>query len=198
MPNLHPQVLLLSLSLLFVGIAFWAGGDLLTKQLLSFSYRTLDKLQVDTLPQVMLMLDFKIIDLEIDIEDKFTQVNIKTGNSLLKKLEWEIPNSSYPEVAIAKELKLYPQIKQLQRSQQIKAKMPLNLMAIKATVDKQQGLTFVEVITFNHALRKLYFELPIVEINMVESMIIQLLNLSAEDVRKLVSYQVKHQSSSKR
>jgi hypothetical protein len=195
MPNVSYQFLLFFSSLLFVGIAFWTAGDLLTKQLFSFSYRTLDKLQVETLPQVMLMLDFKIIEMEIDPEEKFTQVKIKTGNSLLKRLELEIPNSSSPEVAIAKELKLDPQLKQLPRNQQIKVKIPLDLMAIKATIEKQQGYSFVEVITFNHALKKLDFQLPIVEINMVESMISQLLNLSAEDVRKLVSYQIKHQTN---
>lgn len=195
MPNLSYKFLLSLLSLLFVGIAFWTGGDLLTKQLFSFSYRTLDKVQVETLPQVMLNLDFKIIDMEIDPEEKFTQVKIKTGNSMLKRLELEIPNSSSPEVAIAKELKLYPQIQQIQRNQQIKLNIPLDLMAIKATVEKQQGYSFVEVMIFNHALKKLDFELPIVEINMLESMMTQLFNLSVEDVRKLVSYQVKHQTN---
>ncbi|MHC0061982.1 hypothetical protein ACWATR_03520 [Nostoc sp. UIC 10890] len=197
MPDLRPQILLLTLPLLFVGIAFWAGSDFLTKQLLSLSYRTPDKLQADTLPQVLLALNFTLIDIKIDQEDKFTQVKIMTANSMLKRLELEIPNSKFTEVAIAQKLGLYPQIKKLKRNQQIEVKIPLNLTAIKAEIEKKQGFSLVEIRTANNALKKLNFVLPVTEVNILEVMTAQLLNLSPENIRKLISYQVKNQSQFK-
>lgn len=197
MPDLRPQILLLTLPLLFVGIAFWAGSDFLTKQLLSLSYRTPDKLQADTLPQVLLALNFTLIDINIDQEDQVTQVKIITANSMLKRLELEIPNSKFTEVAIAQQLGLYPQIKKLEPNQQIQLKIPLNLTAIKVEIEKKQGISFLEVRTTNNALKKLNFVLPFTEVKILEVMTAQLLNLSPEDIRKLISYQVKNQSQFK-
>lgn len=65
MPDLRPQILLIILSLLLVGISFWAGSDLLTKHLLALSYRTIDKLQANQLTQVILMMSFTVIDTQI-------------------------------------------------------------------------------------------------------------------------------------
>lgn len=194
MPYLGVNLLILLLPLLVVGITLWAGGDLLTKQILSLSYRTLDKLQADTLPEVLLKLDFTVVDLKIYQEQKFIQVEIETANSMLKRLELEIPNSQFPQVAIAQNLGVYPQIKKLERNQQIQLQIPLHLTAIKAEVKKEQNLSFVEVRTANNALKKLDFVLPVTEVNMVEFMTAQLLNLSPQDVRKLISYQVRNQS----
>jgi len=194
MPDLRPQFLLFILSLLFVGIAFWTGSDLLTKQLLTFSYRTLDKLQVDTLPQAWLKLNFTLVEMKIEPEENLTYVEIQARNSLLQKLELEIPKSEFSEVAIAQKLRLYPQIKKLKRNQHIKVEIPLKLLAIKATLETARQVSFIEVRTTNNSLKKLDFVLPIAEVDMVESMTAQLLNLSVEDVRKLISYQVKPQS----
>lgn len=194
MPDLRPKFLLLFLPLLLVGIAFWAGSDYLTKQLLSFSYRTPDKLQADKLLQVLLKLNFTVIDLKIQEEQNFSQVKIKTANSIIKSLELEIPNSKFPEVVSAQKLGLYPQIKKLKRNQQIQVQIPLNLTAIKAEIQKKQGFSFIEVRTANSPLKKFNFALPITEVNMLEVMIAQLLNLSVEDVRQIISYQVKNQS----
>jgi hypothetical protein len=190
MPDLRPQVLLFISILLFVGIAFWTGGDFLTKQLLSFSYRTLDKLQVDTIPQVWLTLDFTLVDIKIDPEEKVTQVKIKTADSMLKRLELEFANSKFSEVAIAQELGLYPQVEKLQVNQQIKGKIPLDLLAIKAIIDKERQISFLEVITTNSSLKKLDFVLPEFEVNQVENRTATLLKLSLEDVRKVISYQL--------
>ncbi len=195
MPDLRPQFLLLSLLLLFVGIAFWTGSDFLTKQLLSLSYRTPDKLQADTLPQVLLALNFTLTDMQMKQEDEFTQVKIKTANSMLKRLELEIPNSQNPEIAIAQKLGLYPQIKKLERNQQIKVKIPLHLTAIKAEIEKQRGFSSLEVRTANNSLKKMNFVLPVTEVKILEVMAAQLLNLSLEDVRKIISYQIKNNQS---
>ncbi|QKQ74859.1 hypothetical protein FBB35_17320 [Nostoc sp. TCL240-02] len=180
--------------MVLLGIAFWTGSDLLTKKILGFSYRTLDKLQADTLPQVELTLNFTVVDMKVEKEQKFTQVKIKTANSLLKRLEIEIPNSKFPEVAIAQKFGLYPQQQELMLNQQIQVKIPVTLKVIKAEIEKKQGLSFIEVRTANNTLRKLDFVLPVTEINMVEAMTAKLLNLSPEEVRKLIRYQVQNQS----
>lgn len=183
--------LLLILSLLLVGFVFWAGGDLVTQQLLSLSYRTPDKLQADTLPQVLLTLNFKVINWQIKPEDKSTQVVIKTSNSLLKSLELEIPNSQDTEIAIAQQLGLSSQARKLAVNQQFNREFRLNLIAIKAAVIQEQGLSYVDVITANNSVTKLHFVLPTADVKSLEVKIAQLLNLSREDVRKLISYQVK-------
>ncbi|QLE48326.1 hypothetical protein FD724_09485 [Nostoc sp. C057] len=193
MPYLKPQILLIILPMILLGIAFWTGSDLLTKKLLGFSYRTLDKLQADTLPQVELTLNFTVVDMKVEKEQKFTQVKIKTANSLLKRLEIEIPNSNFPEVAIAQKFGLYPQQQELKLNKQIQVKIPVILKVIKAEIEKKQGLSFIEVRTANNTLRKLDFVLPVTEINMVEAMTAKLLNLSPEEVRKLIRYQVQNQ-----
>ncbi|MBC1222091.1 hypothetical protein GNF10_27630 [Nostoc sp. UCD121] len=194
MPYLKPQILLIILPMILLGIAFWTGSDLLTKKLLGFSYRTLDKLQADTLPQVELTLNFTVVDMKVEKEQKFTQVKIKTANSLLKRLEIEIPNSNFPEVAIAQKFGLESQQEKLKLNKQIQVKIPVILKVIKAEIQKKQGLSFIEVRTANNTLRKLDFVLPVTEINMVEAMTAKLLNLSPEEVRKLIRYQVQNQS----
>ncbi|AUT01680.1 hypothetical protein CLI64_15525 [Nostoc sp. CENA543] len=194
MTNLRTQILIFFIALLLVGTGFWYGGHLLTKQLLSFSYRTIDKLQVDTFPQVLITLDFKIVDLKIDAKEKFTQVEIKTTDSMLKRLELEISNSQFSKLAIAKAIGLEDPVKKLEINQQVQVKIPLDLTAIKTRIQKEQGLSLIEVRTANHAVKKLNFVLPITELKILESAIAQLLNLSLEDVRKLTSYQVKDSS----
>ncbi|MBD2346060.1 hypothetical protein [Anabaena subtropica] len=191
MPDLRPQILLIILSLLLVGISFWAGSDLLTKQLLALSYRTVDKLQADQLTQVLINMNFTVIDTQIQQEQKFTQVNIKIGDSVLKRIELEFPDANVPEVAIAKTFGLYPQLKKLEPNQPIQVTIPVTLKVIKAEIEKEQGLTFVEVITANNSLKKLNFVFPVTEISMVETLAAQILNLSSEDVRKLIRYQVR-------
>lgn len=113
--------MLLLLPLPLLGIAFWFGGELVTKQVLARPYGTLDKLQADT---------------------------------------------------------------------QIQVQLSVTVLVIKAEIEKDQGLTNVEVKTANSAVKKLEFEFPVTEVNKVEAMIAQELKLSREDVRKLVRYQI--------
>lgn len=131
--------------MVLLGIAFWTGSDLLTKKILGFSYRTLDKLQADTLPQVELTLNFTVVDMKVEKEQKFTQVKIKTANSLLKRLEIEIPNSKFPEVAIAQKFGLYPQQQELMLNQQIQVKIPVTLKVIKAEIEKSKDLALLRL-----------------------------------------------------
>ncbi|MBD2195943.1 MULTISPECIES: hypothetical protein [Calothrix] len=188
------QFFLFFLSFILIGLVFWTGGDLVTQQLLSLSYRTPDKLQADTLPQVLLTLNFKVINWQIKPENKYTQVVIKTSNSLLKSLELEIPNSQDTEIAIAKKLGLSHQARKLAVNQQFNREFRLNLIAIKAAVIQEQGFSYVDVITANNSVKKLHFVLQTADVKSLEVKIAQLLNLSREGVRKLISYQVKTQS----
>ncbi|BAY71042.1 hypothetical protein ACN23B_00350 [Anabaena sp. FACHB-709] len=194
MPDLRPQILLIILSLLLVGISFWAGSDLLTKHLLALSYRTIDKLQADQLTQVILMMSFTVIDTQIHQDQTLTKVNINIGNSLLKTVEMEFPKSNFDELAIAKTFGLYPQVKKIDRNQPVTVNIPVALKAIKAEIKKEKESTFIEVITANKSLRKLSFVFPFTEINMIESMTAQVLNLQPKDVQELVRYQVRKSS----
>lgn len=191
MPDLRPQILLVTIPLFLVGISFWAGSDLLTKQLLALSYRTVDKLQADQLTQVLLSMNFTVINTQIQQEQKLTQVNMKIGDSVLKRIELEFFDSNFPEIAIAKTFGLYPQQKKVAPNQLINVKIPVTLKVIKAEIQREQGLTSVEVITANNSLKKLYFVFPTTEVKRVEALTTQILNLSSEDVRKLIRYQVR-------
>ncbi|MBD2250256.1 hypothetical protein H6G14_02905 [Nostoc parmelioides FACHB-3921] len=191
MPDLRPQILLIILSLLLLGITFWTGSDLLTKHLLALSYRTIDKLQADQMTQVIFMMSFTVLDTQIEQDKTLTKVNINIGNSLLKSVEMEFPKSNFDEVAIAKTFGLYPQVKKIKNNQPLTVNIPVVLKAIKAEIKQEKKLTFVEVITANKSLIKLNFLFPTTEINMIESMTTQVLNLQSEDVKKLVRYQMR-------
>ncbi|MFQ4145405.1 hypothetical protein [Chlorogloeopsis sp. ULAP02] len=185
--------LLFLLPLLLVGIIFWVTSDLVTKQLLSLPYRTFDKLQADQLPQAQLKLSFKIVAVEIEKEEKFTQIEIKTENSIIKKLEFEFFNSnlnSY-ELAIAQKLGFDSNIRNLKSPSQLKIEIPVTLKVIKAEINHAQGFSSVEVKTANDPLTTLEFLLPFTDINLVEIRTAQVLNLSIEEVRNLIRYQIK-------
>ncbi|MBN3958443.1 hypothetical protein [Nostoc sp. NMS8] len=64
----------------------------------------------------------------------------------------------------------------------------MNFIVIKAEIEKKQGFSFVEIRIGNNPLKKLNFVLPVTEVNMLEVMTAQLLNLSLEDIRKIISY----------
>ncbi|MBW4560556.1 MAG: hypothetical protein KME32_05255 [Mojavia pulchra JT2-VF2] len=209
----HIQVVLWALTLLLLGISFWVGGELLTKHLLSHSYGTLDKLQADTQLPIQLKLNVTVIAIEINKGEDFTQVEVKTANSVIKYLEFELPNqpsnaletaiawSAAPAVgcpkgcrAIAKKLELTSKLVKLKGNAQLVLQLPINLQAIKAEIDREQGFSNVEVITANDLLTKFEIALPVVKVNMVEAMIAQELGITHENVRSLVRYQIRSPS----
>ncbi|MEW5860814.1 MAG: hypothetical protein AB1861_26155, partial [Cyanobacteriota bacterium] len=103
---LHSLGLEFWLPLPLLGIIFWVGGGLVTDQALSRSYDTVDKLQADTQLEVQLSVTLLVIKAEIDKEQGFTEVQVKTTDSTLKKLEFEFPVTEFSQVeaAIAQEL----------------------------------------------------------------------------------------------
>lgn len=70
--------------------------------------------------------------------------------------------------------------------------LPITVGSIKADIDKRKGLTRVEVVPLESAVKKIKLELSTTEFSQVESQIAQELGLSIENVRKLVRYQVKN------
>lgn len=156
----------------------------------------LDKLQTDIQPEIKLAVNVVIVATEIDQEQDFTQVELKTTNSTLKKLEFEVPATQLSQVkaAIAQELGLSPKIEILQTEKQIQVHLAVDVVGIitETEIEQEKGVTKVEVKTGNSALKKLEFEFPVTELSKVRAAIAQELGLSAEDARILVSYRVKN------
>lgn len=86
----------------------------------------------------------------------------------------------------------YSTLSKLQADTHQEVQLSVNVLIIKAQIDKNQGLTSVEVKTADPELTRLKFEFPVTEVSQVEAMIAQKLGLSREDVKKLVRYQVKN------
>lgn len=177
-------------------IAFGLGGEPLTNQLLSRSYGTLDKLQADQQMEMQLSVNALVIEAEIENEQEFTKVSVKTANSVLKKLEFEFPVTklSMVEAMIAQELGLSPEVKNLQAGTKIDVQLSANVQGIIAEIEKEQGFTKLEVKTTSSVLKKLEFEFPVTELSMIKALIAQDLGLSPENVMMLVSYRIKNYS----
>lgn len=176
-------------------IAFGISGESLTNQLLSRSYNTQNKLQADTQTvKIQRVINILITAIEIEQEQEYTQVELKTANSLFKKLDFKIPSTELSQVKalVAQELALDVELEPLQVNRQIQAKIEMKVIGILALIDRKQGFTKVEVNSANDRLKKLEIELPITQLNQVKSMLNQELGLSSESARSLVSYRVKN------
>ena len=105
---LRPLLLEFWLPLPLLGIIFWLGGNFVTSQVLSRPYSTVSKLQADTQQEVQLSVTVLVIKAEIKRSEGVTQVEVKTADPQLKKLEFEFPvtQASQLETAIAQKLGL--------------------------------------------------------------------------------------------
>jgi cell division protein FtsX len=105
---LRPLLLEFWLPLPLLGIIFWLGGNFVTSQVLSRPYSTVSKLQADTQQEVQLSVTVLVIKAEIERSEGVTQVEVKTADPQLKKLEFEFPVTqvSQLETAIAQKLGL--------------------------------------------------------------------------------------------
>lgn len=191
--RLHSLRLQFWLPLPLLLIAFGLGGGPLTNQLLSRSYGTVDKLEADQPMKMQLAVNALVIEAEIEKEQDITKIELKTADSLLKKLEFELPVTklSMVKAMIAQELGLSPKVENLQAGTKIKVQLSANVQGIIAEIEKEQRFTKVSVKTANSVLKKLEFELPVTELSMIKAMIAQQLGLSPENVRMLVSYRIK-------
>ncbi|MBD1805548.1 hypothetical protein H6F98_08820 [Microcoleus sp. FACHB-SPT15] len=86
----------------------------------------------------------------------------------------------------------YSTVSKLQADTQQEVQLSLTVLVIKAEIEKNEGITSVEVKTADPELTRLKFEFPVTEVSQVEAMIAQKLGLSREDVNKLVRYQMKN------
>lgn len=174
-------------------IAFGLGGELLTNQILSRSFNSPDKLQADNSPiDMQLSINALVSETEIEKEQDFTHVEVMMTNSVLKKLEFELPTTELSRVKtmLAEELGVSPKVENFQAGTQIKVQTSVDVLGIVAEIVKKQGFTIVKVETANSVLRRLEFELPVTELSMIKAAIAQELRLSPENVEMLVSYRL--------
>lgn len=73
---------------------------------------------------------------------------------------------------------------------QVKATVSINILLINAIINRQQGVTQVEVETTEPILKRLELEFPMTDPNQIEGAIAQELQLSRQDVRQLVRYEI--------
>lgn len=78
----------------------------------------------------------------------------------------------------------------LQADTQLEATVSINILLINAVINRQQKVTLVEVKTAEPILKRLELELPMTEPNQIEEAIAQELQLSRQDVRQLVRYEI--------
>lgn len=78
----------------------------------------------------------------------------------------------------------------LQADTQLKATVSINILLINAVINRQQEMTQVEVETTEPVLKRLELELPMTDPNRIEAAIAQELQLSRQDVRQLVRYEI--------
>jgi hypothetical protein len=96
------------LPLPLLALLFWLGCDLIMAQVLSRPQLAEDKLQADTYLEVHLSANISMIMAVVDRDEGMTQVDVKTTESVLKKLEFEFPlvEMEQIEAAISEELKI--------------------------------------------------------------------------------------------
>lgn len=96
------------LPLPLLGVGFWLAGSLLTEQVLSRPYSTVNTLQANAQRKVQLSVTVLVITAEIDKSEGVTKVELKTAESTLKTLEFEFPVTEFNQVEtnIAQELGL--------------------------------------------------------------------------------------------
>lgn len=94
-------------------------------------------------------------------------------------------------ILMAQELRQpQPTEMKLQADTQLKATVSINILLINAIINRQQGVTQVEVETTEPILKRLELELPMTNTNQIEAAIAQELQLSRQDVRQLVRYEI--------
>ena len=85
-----------------------------------------------------------------------------------------------------------PQIAEnkLQADTQLKATVSVNILLINAVINRKQGTTQVAVETAEPILKRLQLQLPMTDATQIEAAIAQELQLSRQNVRQLVRYEI--------
>lgn len=84
----------------------------------------------------------------------------------------------------------HPTETKLQADTQLQATVSINILLINAIVNRQQGVTQVEVETTDPILKRLELELPMTDTNQIEVAIAQELGLSQQQIRQFVRYEL--------
>lgn len=94
------------LPLPILGLFLWLSGSLVTAQVLSRPYSSMDMLQADTQLELKLAATVLLITVDIDSTRGMTKVAVKTTDSSLKRLEYEFADTETVQIeqAIAQEL----------------------------------------------------------------------------------------------
>lgn len=104
--SLYFLVLEFWLPLPVLGIAFWFGGNLLTKQIFSRPYRTVNQLQANAQPEFYLSMHVLLIQAQVDRNLGITKVTAIASDTSPNKLQFELSltDISQVETAIAQKL----------------------------------------------------------------------------------------------
>lgn len=86
------------LPLPLLGVLFWLGGSLVTDQVLSRPYTTVNTLRADVQPEVHLSFTVLLIKAEINKSEGLTLVQVKTADATIKTLEFEFPVTEFNQV----------------------------------------------------------------------------------------------------
>jgi len=186
-----PLKCLLPLPLLL--IAFGLFGEQLTNQVLSLSFVGLDKLQAEnSYLQVQLPIKATVVQAEIERELEFTEVEIETTESQLKKLKFAFLNvdTTTLQTRLARELNFSCGAKKIQSGMRIQGQVKFSIQGILAEIDKTQGVTKIEINTIDSAVKKLELEFPVTDIKQLKDTLAQELKLSRKELRMLVSYRI--------
>lgn len=91
-----------------LAIAFWIGGELISNQVLSRPFSVVAELEANKTTQINLTVTVQLIQVLIDRDRGLAQVEVKTSDSELKKLDFIFPITNFEEVeaSLAKELGL--------------------------------------------------------------------------------------------
>ncbi|MEG4352297.1 hypothetical protein QUA70_02435 [Microcoleus sp. LAD1_D5] len=83
-------------------------------------------------------------------------------------------------------------VHKLQADRQLNRRLPVTILSINAEIDRSLGVTTIFVNTSDSTLKKLEYEFPVTQTSQVEAAIAQELAMPIENVRKLISYRMKH------
>lgn len=106
------------LPLPLLAIGFWFGCSFLAAQELSRPHATENKLQSDTQLEAQVSVNVLLINAIVNQKEGKTQVEVRTADPILKRLELELPTTevSQVEATIARKLRLPQQdVRQLVR-----------------------------------------------------------------------------------
>lgn len=78
----------------------------------------------------------------------------------------------------------------LQADTQFEAKVSVNVLLINAIINRKQEMTQVEVETTELLVKRLELELPMTDTNQIEEALAQELQLSRQEIRQLVRYEI--------